>query len=103
MMFLVRVKVNLETLGEFGQALRKGELDRGCIIGETYCLKSDPSVGYSVWEAATKSEFDVKFSGWRRYYEQVEVIESISPNEAMQLLAMTPDHQSRKTRNDGLK
>jgi hypothetical protein len=87
MKFLVKVKVNLDTMGEFGQALQKGELDRSCIRGETYCLKSDPSVGYSIWEAETKSEFDAKFSGWRGYYEQVEVREIISPYEAMQLLA----------------
>jgi hypothetical protein len=86
MRFLVRVKVDLVTMAEFGQALQKGELDRSCIKGETYCLKDEPSVGYSIWEAETKSEFDAKFSGWRKYYAEVEVREVISPTEAMELL-----------------
>jgi hypothetical protein len=86
MRFLVKVKVDLATMVEFGQALQKGELDRSCIKGETFCLRNEPSVGYSIWEAETKSEFDAKFSGWRKYYEEVEVREVMSPNEAMQLL-----------------
>ena len=86
MMYLVKVKVNLKTITEFGQKLQNGELDRSCIKGETYCIKDDPAVGYSIWEAGTRDEFDEKFNPWRQYYEEAEVVEIISPNEAMKLL-----------------
>ncbi len=86
MNYLVKVKVNVETLSEFGQKLQKGELDRSCVKGETYCLNDDPSIGYSIWEVDSKEEFDQKFSAWRKYYSTVELSEIISPNEAMQRL-----------------
>jgi hypothetical protein len=87
MNFLVKVKVNVSTMMEFGQKLQKGELDRSCIKGETYCVKDDPSVGYSIWEAKNKEEFEEKFNPWKKYYESTEVIEVILPNEAMKILA----------------
>ena len=86
MTFLVKVRVNMNTMMEFGQKLQNGELDRSCIRGETYCIKSDPSVGYSIWEAEAREAFDQKFGPWKRYYEDTEVIEVISPAEAMKLL-----------------
>jgi hypothetical protein len=86
MIFLVKVRVNVSTMMEFGQKLQKGELDRTCIKGETYCIKADPAVGYSIWKTATKEEFEEKFNPWKRYYESTEVTEIISPNEAMKLL-----------------
>ena len=86
MQFLVKVKVNPGTMMEFGQKLQKAELDRTCIRGETYCLKSDPAGGYSIWEAESKDIFEMKFKPWQRYYTEVEIKEVISPNEAMRLL-----------------
>jgi len=86
MTFLVKVRVNIKTMMEFGQKLQKGELDRSCIKGETYCIKDDPAVGYSIWEAKTREEFDEKFNPWKQYYEETEVTEVISPGEAMKLL-----------------
>ena len=86
MLFQVKVRVNLAKMLEFGQKLQKGELDRSCIRGETYCLKNDPAVGYSIWEAASKDEFEAKFAPWRNYYEDVEISEVITPQEAMYLL-----------------
>jgi hypothetical protein len=86
MLFQVRVRVNLATMAEFGQRLQGGELDRSGIRGETYCLKEDPAVGYSIWEAGSVEEFEAKFAGWRGYYEDVEVSEVITPQEAMGLL-----------------
>jgi hypothetical protein len=83
MLFQVKVRVNLTKMAEFGQKLQKGELDRSCIRGETHCLKSDPAVGFSIWEADNKNEFDSKFAPWRIYYDDVEVNEVISPLEAM--------------------
>jgi hypothetical protein len=86
MKYIVKVKVDVSTMSEFGQKLQKGELDRSCIRGDTYCIKADPSVGYSIWEAESKKEFEKKFSLWRQYYSDVEVNEVISPNEAMKML-----------------
>jgi hypothetical protein len=86
MKYLIKVKVNLDTLSEFVQKLQNGELDRSCVRGETYCLNDDPSVGYSVWEVGSREEFAKKFSPWRQFYTNVELSEVISPNEAMQLL-----------------
>lgn len=86
MIFLVKVKVNLKSLIEFGQKLREGELDKSCIKGETYCIKNDPSTGYSIWETKSMEEFEKKFNPWRKFYENSEAVEVISPNEAMKLL-----------------
>ena len=86
MFFLVKVRVNLKTMMEFGQKLQKGELDRSCIRGETYCIKDDPSVGYSIWKAHDKKEFEKKFNPWKNFYEESEVVEVISPDEAIKLL-----------------
>jgi hypothetical protein len=83
MLFQVKVRVNLAKMAEFGQKLQKGELDRSCIRGETHCLKNDPAVGFSIWEAESKNEFDAKFASWRNYYDEVEVNEVITPLEAM--------------------
>jgi hypothetical protein len=83
MLFQVKVRVNLAKMAEFGQKLQSGELDRSCIRGETHCLKSDPAVGFSIWETDSKNEFDVKFAPWRTYYDAVEVNEVITPVEAM--------------------
>ena len=83
MLFHVKVTVNITKIAEFGQKLQKGELDRSCIRGDTHCLKSDPAVGFSIWEAASRDEFDTKFASWRAYYADVEIKELITPLEAM--------------------
>jgi len=83
MRFLVKVKVDLGRMAEFGQKLQKGELDRRLIKSETWCLALDPAVGYSVWEAESRAEFDGVFAGWSRYYAETEVREAIGANEAM--------------------
>jgi hypothetical protein len=86
MLFQVKVRVKLSTMAEFGQKLMTGELDRSCIRGETYCLKNDPAVGFSIWEAESKNEFDEKFAAWGNYYDDVEVNEVITPLQAMTIL-----------------
>ena len=83
MLFQVKVRVNLHTMMEFGQKLQKGELDRSCIRGETHCLKNDPAVGFSIWEANSLEAFDAKFAPWRTYYSEVEINEVITPVESM--------------------
>ena len=86
MFFLVKVRVNLKTMMEFVEKLQKGELHRSCIRGETYCIKDDPSVGYSIWEIQDKVDFEKRFNPWKTFYEETEVVEVISPGEAMKLL-----------------
>jgi hypothetical protein len=86
MFFLVKVRVNLKTMAEFGRQLQKGNLDRSSIISETWCVKDDPSVGYSVWKTGSRNEFDGKFDPWKQFYESAEITEAIPPDEAMKLL-----------------
>ena len=86
MLFQVKVRVNISKLAEFAQKLQKDELDRSCIRGETHCFKNDPAVGFSIWEANNKNEFNSKFAMWRNYYDDVEVNEVITPLEAMTIL-----------------
>lgn len=86
MLFQVKVKVNIGKMPEFGRKLQKNELDRSCIRGETYCLKNDPAVGFSIWEASGRDEFEKKFNPWRNYYEEVEIKEMITPQEAQNIL-----------------
>lgn len=88
MIYLVKVKVNLKTMAEFGQKLQKNELDRSCIKGETFCIKDDPAVGFSYWEVNNTSEFEKKFNPWKSYYESTEIIEVITPQEAMKALTV---------------
>lgn len=86
MLFQVKVRVNLVTMAAFGSALQKGELDRGCIRGETHCLKDDPAVGFSIWEADSFASFEAVFQAWRPFYLEVEVREVVTPLEAMGML-----------------
>lgn len=86
MMFLVKVRVDIKTMAEFGKKLQSNELDRTGIKSETYCVKDDPSVGYTVWEAATKDAFEKIFAPWRKYYEEIEIIEVVLPEEAMRMI-----------------
>ncbi|HET6452685.1 MAG TPA: hypothetical protein VFI08_15305 [Spirochaetia bacterium] len=86
MTFLVRVRVKQSTLNEFAAALRARALDNSRVRGETWCRKNEPAVGYSVWETPDRRDFDARFDPWRRYYEQVEITEVISPADAMKAL-----------------
>jgi hypothetical protein len=86
MRFLAKVRVNPAKIPDFGRKLQKGELDRRMIQSETYCLFEDPAVGYSVWEAKSRKEFDAVFSTWEPFYSDTEISEVVSPNEAMQML-----------------
>jgi hypothetical protein len=85
MLFLVKVRVDLERLPAFGTALQRGELDNSSIL-HTYCLKDDPAVGLGVWEVSDEDELERKLGPWRPYYSEVEVSEVVTPGEAQQLL-----------------
>jgi hypothetical protein len=87
MYFQVVVRVDVAKMAEFGAKLRDGALDRSAIRGETYCLADDPAVGFSVWEAGDRAEFDDVFAGWRPYYLETEVRPLITPAAAMTQLA----------------
>jgi hypothetical protein len=86
MRFLVKVRVDASRLAEFGRALQRNELDRSAIRSETYCLKEDPAVGYSVWEAESREGFDKRFAEWKPYYSETEVREVVSPAESMRAM-----------------
>lgn len=86
MRFLVKVKVNKAKLKAFGEILQNNGLDRSCIRGETFCLEEDPAVGYSIWEAESRNEFDEKFRNWKEFYSEADIREVISPKEAMMRL-----------------
>lgn len=86
MFIQVKVRVDISRMNEFGQKLQKGELDRSCIHGETFCLKDDPAVGYSIWKVDSWDEFETKFASWRNYYSDVDTREVITPMEAMTIL-----------------
>ena len=83
MLFQVRVRVNLARIVEFGQRLQRNELDRTAIRSETYCLKSDPAVGLSIWEASDREAFESVFAAWKPYYSETEVTEVITARDAM--------------------
>ena len=86
MLFQVKVRVDVTRMAEFGQKLMMGELDRSCIRGETHCLKFDPAVGFSIWEAESREEFDATFAPWLKYYSEAEIQEVITPLQAMNKL-----------------
>lgn len=87
MHYLAKVRVDVAKMSEFGAMLQANRLDRSAIRGETYCLREDPAVGYSVWEAEDRIAFDALFSAWKPYYSEADVRELITPAEAMRLLA----------------
>jgi hypothetical protein len=90
MYYSVKVRVDIAKMAEFGAMLQGNRLDRSAIRGDTYCLREDPAVGYSVWEAEDRAAFDAIFSAWRSYYSEAEVRELIKPEEAARLLARRP-------------
>jgi hypothetical protein len=86
MLFLVKVRVNLSKMMEFGRMLQQGALDRSA-VRMTYCLQDDPTVGVGIWDVADEREFKKKFAPWREYYESVEIKPVVTPAEAMVMLS----------------
>jgi predicted DNA-binding protein len=85
-LFLVKVRIDTAKMMELGQKLKSGELDKQ-MIKFTYCLKSDPTVGVSLWTAKNKAEFDRLFAPHKEYYKDIiEVFSAIKPEEAMTLI-----------------
>ena len=83
MFFQVKVRVDLARMMEFAQKLQNDELDRSAIRTDTYCLKSDPAVGFSIWEAADRDAFEKVFAAWRAFYSEAEITEVMTARDAM--------------------
>lgn len=83
MFFQVKARLDQAAMMEFVQKLRSDALDHSAIRSEAYCLKSDPAVGFSIWEAADRAAFDKAFAPWDPYYTEVEITEMITAQQSM--------------------
>lgn len=72
MKLLVKVRIDLKAMGEFGKKGLEGGLDWSCIRGERHGLKPDPSADHSIGEAESDRAFEEKFDPGRPYYLEVE-------------------------------
>lgn len=85
MLQLVRVRVDLTRLPEFGRRIAAREFDSSSTRW-TYCLQDDPAVGYSLWETEDEAEFERKFGPYRPYYAEIEIRRVVTPAEAQALI-----------------
>lgn len=82
-LFWVKVRIDPAKMMEFGQKLQSGELSTS-MIKFTYCLKNDPTVGISLWEAKNMEDFNLLFEPHKHYYaEVIDINPAIAPEEAM--------------------
>ncbi len=87
MLLIVKARVRLETLTEFGKKLAGGELGPSPVQW-TYCLEEDPTVGVSLWEVEDRAAFEARFAKQRPYYsELLEVTPVMTAQEAMKRLS----------------
>ena len=85
MLFFVKVRLDLNKLGELGQRLQAGSLPTHPV--STYCLQEDPAVGLNIWEAADREAFERAFAPHREYYAEVlEITPVIAAQEAQRIL-----------------
>ncbi len=86
MLFMVRVRVDLGKLPEFGRKLASGDFGPSSVRA-AYCLQTDPAVGLSIWEAEDQSAFEKKFALQRPYYAEVmEITPVVTTQEARKKL-----------------
>lgn len=86
LLFFVKVRIDTAKMMELGQKLQSGELDTSQII-MTYCVKDDPSVGMSFWQAHSQKSFDEVFAQHRLFYKEViQIIPIITPMDSMRLI-----------------
>ncbi len=85
MLQLVRVRVDVARMAEFGRRIAGREFD-GSSTRWTYCLRDDPTVGYSLWETEDEAEFERKFGPYRPYYAEIEIRPVVTPAEAQALI-----------------
>jgi len=87
-LFFVKVRIDEGKMVEFGQKLQCGELDTSLII-MTYCVKDDPAVGMSFWQADSQTSFEEVFDKHRVFYKEVmEIIPIITPMDSMNQLLL---------------
>ena len=85
-LFFVKVRIDPTKMMEFGQKLQNGDIDTSQII-LTYCIKDDPTVGISFWQAESQQSFEEVFAQHRKYYKEVmEIIPVITPMDSMKLI-----------------
>jgi hypothetical protein len=85
MFHLIRVRVDVSKLAEFGRRIANREFDNSSTRW-TFCLKGDPAVGYSIWETETEAELERKLGPYRPYYQEVEISRVVPPAEAQALI-----------------
>jgi hypothetical protein len=86
MFFFVKVRIDTTKMMELGKKLQSGELDTRQIL-MTYCIKDDPSVGMSFWQADDQKSFEDVFIHHRIFYKDVmEIIPVITTIDSMKLL-----------------
>ncbi len=85
MFHLVKVRVDVSKLAEFGRRIANREFDNSSTRW-TFCLKEDPAVGYSLWETEGEAEFEKKFGPYRPYYREIEISQVVPPAEAQALI-----------------
>lgn len=85
-LFWVKVRIDPAKMMEFGQRLQSGELKTN-MIKFTYCIKNDPTVGISLWEAKDENQFNELFVPHKEFYKEViEVNTAVKTEEAMTLI-----------------
>lgn len=85
MVFFVKARIDRDKLAELGLKLQTGELNLS-LIKTIYCLKDDPSVGLSFWEAESREAFEEVFRTHREFYKEAEILPVITSPEAQQIL-----------------
>lgn len=84
--FIVKVRIDIESLPVLGQKLQSGELKTNMILF-TYCEKDDPTVGISLWIANDREHFDQLFAPHNEHYKEViDINEVVTPEESMELI-----------------
>ena len=85
-LFIVKVRIDVNSLAELGVKLQNGELKTDIILF-TYCEKDDPTVGISLWIANDREHFNKLFAPHNEYYKEViDIKEVVTPEESMQLI-----------------
>jgi len=86
MLFFVKVRIDKTKMMELGKKLQSGELDTSLIV-LTYCIKDDPTVGMSFWQADDQKNFEDVFAKHSMFYKEVlEIIPMVTPMESMKMI-----------------
>lgn len=86
MLFFVKVRIDKTKMMELGKKLQSGELDTSLIV-LTYCIKDDPTVGMSFWQADDQKSFEDVFAKHSVFYKEVlEIIPVVTPMESMKMI-----------------